>query len=321
MTTRNLMGQVDGTNNPKPAESDFDERIFVPVRRRSATWMAGGSYAVVRRIRMLLDDWEKLTANGRRRSSDGASPTAPRSPAARRRPRSDLDKRGRGRQARDPGQRPRPGHRARDERGRRDAAPPVLVPRRDLATTAPRTPGCSSSAGRRTRCAGFIPVQRKLDRGDALSAFIRHEASGLFAVPGGPREGRVRGAAAAGGMTRPTARRCRGGTAASVGRTDVPRRLYGRTPGPPGPMSRAHALVRRPIRVTVCQPRATPISAPKAPSPRWPSVRFPKPPPVNSSRWSRCRPRWTRCGTGRPRPRSSPSRTPWRAGSARPSTS
>jgi dye decolorizing peroxidase len=36
---------------------------------------------------------------------------------------------------------------------------------------------------------GFVPVQRKLDRGDALSAFIRHEASGLFAVPGGPTEG------------------------------------------------------------------------------------------------------------------------------------
>lgn len=37
---------------------------------------------------------------------------------------------------------------------------------------------------------GFVPVQRKLDRGDALSAFIRHEASGLFAVPGaaGPGE-------------------------------------------------------------------------------------------------------------------------------------
>jgi dye decolorizing peroxidase len=36
---------------------------------------------------------------------------------------------------------------------------------------------------------GFVPVQRKLDRGDALSQFIRHEASGLFAVPGGVSEG------------------------------------------------------------------------------------------------------------------------------------
>lgn len=36
---------------------------------------------------------------------------------------------------------------------------------------------------------GFVPVQRKLDRGDALSKFIRHEASGLFAVPGGAEKG------------------------------------------------------------------------------------------------------------------------------------
>jgi dye decolorizing peroxidase len=36
---------------------------------------------------------------------------------------------------------------------------------------------------------GFVPVQRKLDRGDALSPFVRHEASGLFAVPGGAAKG------------------------------------------------------------------------------------------------------------------------------------
>ncbi|WP_449341089.1 hypothetical protein [Streptomyces canarius] len=36
---------------------------------------------------------------------------------------------------------------------------------------------------------GFVPVQRKLDRGDALSKYIRHEASGLFAVPGGAARG------------------------------------------------------------------------------------------------------------------------------------
>ena len=48
---------------------------------------------------------------------------------------------------------------------------------RRAARTAPRP-------GRR-----FVPVQRKLDRGDALSQFIRHESSGLFAVPGGAAQG------------------------------------------------------------------------------------------------------------------------------------
>ena len=32
---------------------------------------------------------------------------------------------------------------------------------------------------------GFIPVQHRLVAGDALSRFIRHETSALFAVPGG----------------------------------------------------------------------------------------------------------------------------------------
>ncbi|GAA3499105.1 hypothetical protein GCM10019016_062080 [Streptomyces prasinosporus] len=76
MTTRNLMGQVDGTRNPKPSESDFDRRIFVPEKGEPA-WMANGSYVVVRRIRMLLDDWERLPLEEQenvigRRKSDGA---------------------------------------------------------------------------------------------------------------------------------------------------------------------------------------------------------------------------------------------------------
>jgi dye decolorizing peroxidase len=36
---------------------------------------------------------------------------------------------------------------------------------------------------------GFVPVQRKLDGADGLSRFLRHEASGLFAVPGGAGKG------------------------------------------------------------------------------------------------------------------------------------
>ncbi|MEU0737547.1 iron uptake transporter deferrochelatase/peroxidase subunit, partial [Streptomyces lavendulocolor] len=76
MTARNLMGQMDGTNNPQPTDEDFDQRIFVPADGDPA-WMAHGSYAVVRRIRMLLDSWERLSLDEQekvigRRKSDGA---------------------------------------------------------------------------------------------------------------------------------------------------------------------------------------------------------------------------------------------------------
>ncbi|NLU76267.1 deferrochelatase/peroxidase EfeB [Streptomyces sp. HNM0575] len=193
MTMRNLMGQVDGTNNPKPSEDDFDRRIFVP-SSSSPAWMADGSYAVVRRIRMLLDDWDELSLKkqekviGRRKSdgaplSGGSEDTDP-----------DLDK--------------------RDADGS-----PAVAADAHVRVTAPATNGGSAMlrrpfsyhdgfrddgapdagllfiAWQADPLRGFVPVQRKLDRGDALSRFIRHEASGLFAVPGGPSEGEYVGQA------------------------------------------------------------------------------------------------------------------------------
>jgi len=50
--------------------------------------------------------------------------------------------------------------------------------------------GCSRPTDPLT---GFVPVQRRLDRGEALSRVIRHEAGALSAVPGGPAEGRYPG--------------------------------------------------------------------------------------------------------------------------------
>ncbi|RAJ66435.1 dye decolorizing peroxidase [Streptomyces sp. Amel2xB2] len=187
MTMRNLMGQIDGTNNPKPSEDDFAARVFVPASG-SPAWMANGSYAVVRRIRMLLDDWDEKSRKeqekviGRRKSdgaplSGGTENTDP-----------DLDKRG------------------------ADGSPAIAADAH-VRVTAPATNGGAAMlrrpfsyhdgyrddgapdagllfiAWQADPLRGFVPVQRKLDRGDALSRFIRHEASGLFAVPGGAAKG------------------------------------------------------------------------------------------------------------------------------------
>ncbi|WP_340559549.1 iron uptake transporter deferrochelatase/peroxidase subunit [Streptomyces sp. GSL17-111] len=188
---RNLMGQVDGTNNPVPSDPDFDERVFVPregTGGRHPAWMADGSYAVVRRIRMLLDDWDRAPLAeqekviGRRRS-DGA----PLSGGGERTP-VDLDKR---------------------------TADGTLAIAADahVRVSAPETNGGAAMlrrsysyhdghdadgapdagllfvAWQADPVRGFVPVQRKLDRGDALSAFVRHEASALFAVPPAAPEG------------------------------------------------------------------------------------------------------------------------------------
>ncbi|MFF7849286.1 iron uptake transporter deferrochelatase/peroxidase subunit [Streptomyces sp. NPDC090109] len=189
MTARNLMGQVDGTRNPKPTDADFDRRIFVPAGATGAgEWMAGGSYAVVRRIRMLLDDWEKLPQDKQekvigRRKSDGAPLTGGTETTA-----LDLDKRG-----------PDGGTVIPDNAHSRISAPEqnggAAMLRRPFSfhdgIAADGTPdaGLLFICWQANPLRGFVPVQRKLDRGDALSPFIRHETSGLFAVPGGPAEG------------------------------------------------------------------------------------------------------------------------------------
>ncbi|MGV9319530.1 iron uptake transporter deferrochelatase/peroxidase subunit [Streptomyces sp. NPDC003660] len=187
MTTRNLMGQIDGTRNPKPAEPDFDRRIFVPASGEPA-WMANGSYAVVRRIRMLLDDWEKLARPAQeavigRRKSDGGPLSGGDETTA-----MDLEK------ADAQGQYvvPLDAH-ARITRPDQNGGAAML--RRPFSFHDGFDADGVPDAGLLFICwqadplRGFVPVQRKLDRGDALSRYLRHEASGLFAVPGGAAKG------------------------------------------------------------------------------------------------------------------------------------
>ncbi|MFI6553684.1 iron uptake transporter deferrochelatase/peroxidase subunit [Streptomyces griseus] len=189
MTARNLMGQIDGTGNPKPADEDFDRRVFVPASPgKPQEWMDGGSYAVVRRIRMLLDDWEKLPVERQervigRRKADGAPLSGGTETTE-----MDLDKAG-------PDGRlviPDNAH-ARISSPEKNGGAAML--RRPFSYHDGIAEDGTPDAGLLFICwqadpfRGFVPVQRKLDRGDALSPFLRHEASGVFAVPGGAAEG------------------------------------------------------------------------------------------------------------------------------------
>ncbi|MGW7084909.1 iron uptake transporter deferrochelatase/peroxidase subunit [Streptomyces sp. NPDC054871] len=187
MTTRNLMGQIDGTNNPKPSEDDFDRRIFVPATG-DPSWMAGGSYVVVRRIRMLLDDWEKLGLKDQeavigRHKSDGSPLTGGSETTEPKLEKAGAD--GKYVIALN-------AH-ARITRPDQNGGSAML--RRPFSYHDGFDKGGEPDAGLLFVCwqadplRGFVPVQRKLDRGDALSEFIRHEASGLFAVPGGAAKG------------------------------------------------------------------------------------------------------------------------------------
>ncbi|WP_370108854.1 iron uptake transporter deferrochelatase/peroxidase subunit [Streptacidiphilus sp. MAP12-33] len=183
MTGRNLMGQIDGTNNPKPTDADFAGRVLVPASGQPA-WMAGGSYAVFRRIRMLLDVWDQQSGELQertigRRKRDGA----PLSGGTETTP-VDLAK-----------QNPDGSLAVPGDAHVRVAAPAsnqgAAMLRRGYSYHDGFRPDGAPDAGLLFVCfqadpmTGFVPVQRKLARGDALSRFVVHESSGLFAVPGG----------------------------------------------------------------------------------------------------------------------------------------
>jgi dye decolorizing peroxidase len=56
-STRNLMGQVDGTANPDPGTPGFAGVVWID---EDDGWLKGGTILVLRRIRMHLDEWDVL---------------------------------------------------------------------------------------------------------------------------------------------------------------------------------------------------------------------------------------------------------------------
>src|ERR671916_2893414 len=60
-TPRNLMGVKDGTNNIKAEDEGLMDRFVWVPEGEGPSWMAGGTYLVARRIRMLLEVWDRVS--------------------------------------------------------------------------------------------------------------------------------------------------------------------------------------------------------------------------------------------------------------------
>jgi len=187
-TGRNLMGQLDGTNNPTAAQPDFAGKVFVAPDAATA-WMRGGSYLVFRRIRMLLTSWDAQTTAAQekvigRHKADGA----PLSGGTEHTP-VDLS-----------AQNPDGSLAIRGDAHIRLAAPAsnggAAMLRRGLSyddgLTADGEPdaGLLFLAWQADPARGFIPVQQHLTRSmDALNRFTTHETSALFAMVPAPKAG------------------------------------------------------------------------------------------------------------------------------------
>jgi deferrochelatase/peroxidase EfeB len=184
-TPRNLMGLKDGTANIKAEDTDLMDRFVWVPEGEGPAWMAGGTYLVARRIRMLIEVCDRVSlaeqegSIGRHKYSgapigkdDEFDPV-------------DLD--------------------AKDEDGE------PLIPADSHVRLARRgekilrrgysfTDGFDAGRGQldaglffisfqRDPHRQFVPLQQRLAASDRLNEYIRHTASALFAIPPGAGEG------------------------------------------------------------------------------------------------------------------------------------
>lgn len=177
-TMRNLMGQVDGTVNPKPGASDFAGLVW---HGSDAGWLENGSALVLRRIRMELDTWDRVDRVGRefamgRTLREGAPLTGKR----------EHDE---------------PDFAARDALGftviSKDAHiarahstdPSERIYRRAVNYDDGLEQGLLFACYQRDPLAQFVPIQKRLDEADLMNEWVTHIGSAVFAIPPGWRAG------------------------------------------------------------------------------------------------------------------------------------
>jgi deferrochelatase/peroxidase EfeB len=189
-TPRNLFGFKDGTANLKAEEPALvDEHVWVGAHDDPrASWLAGGSFLVARRINMTIESWDRTSLREQERLvGRDRSAGAPMSGG------TEFSK---------------PDFSVQGSDGRpliaTDAHVRLAHPSQNHGVRMLRrgynfTDG-NDALGRldaglffiayvRDPDSQYIPMQRKLSREDGMREYLTHTGSGLFAVPPGVRHG------------------------------------------------------------------------------------------------------------------------------------
>jgi deferrochelatase/peroxidase EfeB len=193
VTPRNLFGFKDGTANIKSEDASIVEDQVWAGSGDGASWMAGGSYLVARKIRMVIETWDRQQLGEQERIigrdkgegaplSGGTEFTAPNFLALAKDGGTKIDPASHVRLAHPSvnsgAQLLRRGYNfvdGNDELGRLNAGLFFIAFQRD-----PRKQ--------------FIPIQQRLASSDLMNEYTRHVGSGVFAVPPGVKEGSFVGA-------------------------------------------------------------------------------------------------------------------------------
>lgn len=185
-TPRNLMGLKDGTANIRAEDTEaMDE--FVWVGNEGPAWMRGGSYLVARRIRMLLEVWDRTSLQDQERTIGRHKYSgAPLGGSDEFEP-LPLDEQRNGHPTI-----PRDAH-VRLASAKENGGARIL--RRGYSFT----DGVDESLGEleaglffisfQRNPEQFVAIQRRLGSMDALNEYIKHVGSALFAVPPGAAPG------------------------------------------------------------------------------------------------------------------------------------
>lgn len=176
VTPRNLLGFKDGTNNMKLEDAQLVRDQLWAGAQDGAAWMTGGSYLVTRKIRMMIETWDRTSLVEQedifgRDKGEGAPVGGKKEfdpvdlPAMK----ADAHVRLAHPSTNGEAHLLRRGYNyvdGSDGLGRLDAGLFFIAYQRD-----PRKQ--------------FVPVQMNLARNDALNEYIKHVSSGVFACPPG----------------------------------------------------------------------------------------------------------------------------------------
>lgn len=187
-TPRNLMGMKDGTANIRAEDTEAMRRFVWLGDGDGPAWMRGGSYMVTRRIRMLLEVWDRASLEDQERTIGRHKYSgAPLGGEEELEP-LPLDA--------EVGGEPRIPLDAHVRLASASANDGVRILRRGYSFT----DGVDERLGeleaglfficfQRDPERQFVAIQRRLGGGDALNEYIKHVGSAVFAIPPGARPG------------------------------------------------------------------------------------------------------------------------------------